>query len=491
MLFTRCPGCQTTFRISVDTLRAAHGAVRCGNCATVFSAFTGLRQDALEEGPLENDALLSPTLQTQELAGIEEIAGPRIDETGIDETESPIDDAEPSEADDPQPADVEAGDAGDAAQEQPAPADEPDIGVPTPIDATATTTDDEHDAPPQTPAYDEPIDEAENRDAPVAAEGSSAKLYFEPPVDEWALLLSEIERSVDERSVQIEDQARDLRDAETRSTPTMSPAPDTDETPELWNIGEPFSLDAYDDTAERRKLGNLEPRGEEARESVDLDDGDAEHAAGLDEAISAEEIDATLSAEPDPAIVAVLEAGLDQTWNEPPRTRRWALGSLALIVALGIQVVHHFRAPLATQPGIGAALQGLYGLLGLELIPEWDLEQYEITNWAATAGTASGGPGNLHITAQIRNRGPSAQPYPNILLELKDRWEAVIGSRVFAPSEYLAASSQTSDLMAAGSTVPADLTVVDPGLDASGFELDVCLEMDTGRMSCSSDRVFE
>lgn len=491
MLFTRCPGCQTTFRISVDTLRVAHGAVRCGNCATVFSAFTGLRQDALEERPLEDDELLSPTLQMQELAGIEEIASPEVDASA-----SPIDDAEPAETDDPQAVEPAAGDA-DAtpgeppelelepepeAEPEPEPVGdvapivaEPDIDAPTPVEATADAA-----------------DEPETRDEPVSTDGSSAKLRFEAPVDEWALLLSEIERSVDEGSVLSEDGADAARGAaEGPSSSTPSPAPDTDETPELWDIGEPFSLDAYDDTAERRKLGSLGPRSTPARETADLDDGDPEYAAGLDQAISAEEIDATLSAEPDPEIVAVLEAGLDPTSGEPRSVRRWALGSLALSVALGVQLVHHFRAPLATQPGIGAALQGVYGLLGIELVPQWDLEQYEITNWAATAGPGRGGPGSLHITAQIRNRGPQDQPYPSILLELKDRWEAVIGSRVFAPSEYLAASSRIDELMAAGSIVPADLTVVDPGLDASGFELDVCLESDSGRMSCSSDRVFE
>ena len=78
MLFTRCPGCQTTFRITADTLRVANGAVRCGSCGTVFSAFSGLRQDALSASMRQDDDFLSPTLQTQELAGIEEIAEPDL-----------------------------------------------------------------------------------------------------------------------------------------------------------------------------------------------------------------------------------------------------------------------------------------------------------------------------------------------------------------------------------------------------------------------------
>ena len=79
MLYTRCPGCQTTFRLSADTLRVANGAVRCGNCATVFSAYSGLRQDSMPEGVGNDDELLSPTMQTQELAGIEEIESPALE----------------------------------------------------------------------------------------------------------------------------------------------------------------------------------------------------------------------------------------------------------------------------------------------------------------------------------------------------------------------------------------------------------------------------
>jgi predicted Zn finger-like uncharacterized protein len=37
-LFTQCPHCQTSFRVSGAQLTAAHGLVRCGSCLGVFSA---------------------------------------------------------------------------------------------------------------------------------------------------------------------------------------------------------------------------------------------------------------------------------------------------------------------------------------------------------------------------------------------------------------------------------------------------------------------
>ena len=40
MLFTRCPECTTTFRVSDEALQKANGQVRCGRCASVFNAVT-------------------------------------------------------------------------------------------------------------------------------------------------------------------------------------------------------------------------------------------------------------------------------------------------------------------------------------------------------------------------------------------------------------------------------------------------------------------
>lgn len=45
---TRCPGCETVFRITPEQLRARQGKVRCGQCQTVFNALETL----IEEVPI-------------------------------------------------------------------------------------------------------------------------------------------------------------------------------------------------------------------------------------------------------------------------------------------------------------------------------------------------------------------------------------------------------------------------------------------------------
>jgi predicted Zn finger-like uncharacterized protein len=41
-MVTRCPACGTGFRVGPEQLKAQHGKVRCGRCATVFNAFDTL-----------------------------------------------------------------------------------------------------------------------------------------------------------------------------------------------------------------------------------------------------------------------------------------------------------------------------------------------------------------------------------------------------------------------------------------------------------------
>lgn len=42
MIVTRCPACQTAFRVKPEQLRAGSGRVRCGKCRTVFNALQSL-----------------------------------------------------------------------------------------------------------------------------------------------------------------------------------------------------------------------------------------------------------------------------------------------------------------------------------------------------------------------------------------------------------------------------------------------------------------
>ncbi|MCW5615625.1 MAG: zinc-ribbon domain-containing protein, partial [Rhodocyclaceae bacterium] len=46
MMLTRCPACQTAFRVRPEQLRLRQGRVRCGSCGKAFNALATLFDEA-------------------------------------------------------------------------------------------------------------------------------------------------------------------------------------------------------------------------------------------------------------------------------------------------------------------------------------------------------------------------------------------------------------------------------------------------------------
>jgi predicted Zn finger-like uncharacterized protein len=210
--------------------------------------------------------------------------------------------------------------------------------------------------------------------------------------------------------------------------------------------------------------------------------------AGDVSAITAEQVEAVLAELGETPLL-----GGSARWHQraKPRGGRWWRATAALaLLALSLQVINHFRGALAGHPTFGPWTQQAYALVGMTVTPRWDVRQYEILDWVATAEPNRGGVGSLKISARIQNRGPQQQPYPSVQLRLKDRWEKAVGSRMFGPDEYLSRDAPRARLMAAGETARAEIAVVDPGPDAYGFELDVCIEVEAERLTCRTDKVF-
>jgi predicted Zn finger-like uncharacterized protein len=337
MLFTRCPECDTTFRVTDETLKKANGQVRCGRCASVFNAYAELHD---------------PTAKSFE----PESVAPR------------------------------------AVVEEPAAPPAPQTVAPRP-----------------------PVPESK-------------------PVEPDSTAISSGAASVADVVAEAKLAAADAADAEAATG--GAPQPDA-------------------------------------------------------EPISANEVERVLSvsvAGPLPPFVWA-PAG-DRGVARRPRSRWWALAAAVAVLALGAQATNHFRSRLASHPTFGPWIAGAYGAFGVQITPHWDVQQYEILDWVATAAPNPRGLGSLKITARIQNRGPLRQPYPAVQLRLKDRWEEAVGSRMFTPAEYLPRETPRGRLMSPGETTRAEIEVVDPGPDVSGFELDVCIEVEASLVTCGTDEVF-
>jgi predicted Zn finger-like uncharacterized protein len=313
MLLTRCPGCQTTFRISEEMLRKAAGQVRCGRCANTFNAYRDLREL-------------------------------------------------------------------------------PD----TPKAAGAPTGEHERPAPREAAA------------APAASPGAPS--------------------------------------AESISGPTATP------TTELDSPAEPAPAAALP----------AEPGGVDA---PPLAESDSFGAGDL----------WTLEPVPSPL-------------QRP--SRLWSVAAALALLALTAQLAHSLSAVLATQAVLGPLVQRAYSALGMPLVPRWEVDSYEVVRATAATNPGASGRGNLVITAEIRNRGSVPQPYPHVELRLLDRWEGTVGKRVFTPTEYGATSARPDTMLAPGDNVTAELVVVDPGPNAAGFEIDICVVGAT-EIRCAADDVFK
>jgi len=70
---------------------------------------------------------------------------------------------------------------------------------------------------------------------------------------------------------------------------------------------------------------------------------------------------------------------------------------------------------------------------------------------------------------------------------LQDRFGSRVGSRDLEPNEYLHGEPEHNQLLGAGQRIDAEIAIVDPGKDAVGFEIDVCLRGEAGTR-CASEQ---
>lgn len=62
-LITRCPTCETMFRVVPDQLRVSEGWVRCGQCAEIFDATQSMVTAPMSEAPVPAKAVVPPAIQ--------------------------------------------------------------------------------------------------------------------------------------------------------------------------------------------------------------------------------------------------------------------------------------------------------------------------------------------------------------------------------------------------------------------------------------------
>ncbi len=436
-MYTTCPECGTVFRISTNDLRVAEGHVRCGHCSATFNALATLSDEpppsAVPVLPPKPDTLIPP---------VDVAAARRADDTL--EFDIPEDNWSNFFRDHVLSQDRQ----------------EPVIAaMPPDTDSTNTPTE-----PPAPDLDDHTGGEAVDQVDPYSALAAESIGLNVDDDDDWQALLAEVK----------DDDATDsvyIIEADTpQNVPEQSVPADTPwDEPVLGSTRTPAPLPA-DFAAD---LARDETAADTDVPGSGVDPYDSQTARGMPDRLAADE---PLAWSP-PAPAAAVEPG-----------RRWvyAAGSVLLAVALLTQLLHQRRDELATNPAFTAPLQRVYGALGIPLWPAWDLRAYEVRNYEAVADRSSRGA--LDILARIAVVGNDRVGLPLVRITLSDRFGQPLGSRVFGPDEYLGENPPPREPVSPGTLIPVEISLKDPGTDAQGFDVDICLMSQRDGMTCQSER---
>jgi hypothetical protein len=150
----------------------------------------------------------------------------------------------------------------------------------------------------------------------------------------------------------------------------------------------------------------------------------------------------------------------------------WMSAAVALSILLVLQVVLTRGLWLGHTP-----------LLGDGGKPAAILSTYQLRQWGVTGDP--GANGTLRVRASIMNSAAQLQPYPLLRVTLADRFGTRVGAREFEPAEYLGRAP--ARMLAPGERVDATLNILDPGKDAEGFEIDVCIRTPEKKIVCAGD----
>ena len=90
------------------------------------------------------------------------------------------------------------------------------------------------------------------------------------------------------------------------------------------------------------------------------------------------------------------------------------------------------------------------------------------------------------ILARLAIVGQDPVGLPLVRVTLKDRFGNVIGTRLFTADEYLGDGQADGALVEPGTVFPVRISLKDPGTEAYGYEVDICLRTREGS-TCQQD----
>lgn len=430
-LATKCPHCNTIFRVAADQLKLRGGIVRCGTCKEVFDGNAALVDPSAALLPSAGPVPASMTAPAAAAAPLPPVLALDIpDDTPpyAGHHDEPVYTLDFDTSFDPfgilpETAQLKAGEDDRRGADDTIELDL-DIGQALP-------------GSPETEAEAEPASEAESEPAPVIAAAAVPMAPFR-------------RRETDEAPAFV----TYLRDSR-REPKFEAEAPAATEPP-----AEP-EAEAYKVSLDKP----AQPAAAGARQEPTLADHSFDLPAGSAPPVDELHVLEDLPAVEEPAFVT---QGRRREQSGKVLRVAMAAGAVALLLLLLLQVMTTFRNPLAAQfPQFKPALDALCSVSGCQVdlpaqIEALAIEQGELQTLA---------PYRFSYVSQLRNLGRSAQAWPNIELILNDDDGKPVLRRVVAPRDYLPAGTDASKGFAPRSEQNIKLYFSLDQLTASGYHI--------------------
>jgi predicted Zn finger-like uncharacterized protein len=467
-VYTQCSKCETVFKLSAEVLRAAGGQVRCGKCGEVFNALARLAEDSSAfttgESPLDLETRADRILETVSVLKVahtvakdyEEYAPPGVEIAHLEVLDWNEDDS---------PDQLDGDDQQDTAGQQDK-VGHRDTAARDTGSSTASAS----------PGTTESPDGLDDR-----------SMEFTLPPGELDRIFVESKRrgrTATETPAESPEILIDL-DPNPEPTPSDSPSP----APAARASPAAATAAAARPSLPPRLPPPLPPPASVSPPKLLPHPESAAATSAAPQRVSGFEV-------PEEVRRGVLE-GFEQhiaPANAIHKSRRrstrqafalWLGAAIASALLLLTQIAHQNRAWMVghAHGPFGAGIRAMYGALGAPLPLPANLSAYQLRQWGVTGDPDAHG--TLRVRASILNTAAQLQPYPLLRVNLADRFGKSIGRRDFEAAEYL--GRPTARLLAPGERVDATLDILDPGKNAEGFEIDVCLRGADQRIACQSD----
>ncbi|MFZ6752251.1 DUF3426 domain-containing protein [Undibacterium sp. Dicai25W] len=447
-LATRCPHCQTTFRVANDQLKLHAGLVRCGSCQQTFNgvehlipldtakAAVGITRSNQTTPALETNTKSEPAAAQDEVHTIHQ---------------RPVQEQPPAEVENI----VEHTEAFDESFSILPPDDDEDHADPAHSDKLVSHGAEvseqveqlsETRAPKKKVPEEVLPDSAASLDFDLGEDENDPSIHATPPAN----LATKAELDTKAALLDSTDAAWSVTDTAEHPDPEIDRANATDD--ELASLR--FASDAADEEPREPYIG-------EAEAAL------AQHAALSEDSVSDAVEDVRAEDKPD----FVRKAEREQKRGRIVRIAM-LLSCLILLPALLLQLAYIFRVQISAnfpeaRPVLTQACGVIHCQIGLPAqIEHITLESNELESPPPDAKAFA-------LTMQLQNNGTTVQTWPHVELVLNDEKDKAVLQKAFAPSDYLNDKNALSKGFAPKSQQNIKLYFELPKLKASGYHVSV------------------